>query len=110
MEKTDVIKKRFSDLIEDKYKSWKDTRIILDGGTGSGKTYFVLNKIGKYAKECNCKILYLCNRSKLRDQTYGDIKKLKLQDTVTFRDMILRSIRFLRLYLELLGAYRFSYV
>lgn len=74
MEKTDVIKKRFSDLIEDKYKSWKDTRIILDGGTGSGKTYFVLNKIGKYAKECNCKILYLCNRSKLRDQTYGDIK------------------------------------
>lgn len=27
MEKTDVIKKRFSDLIEDKYKSWKDTRI-----------------------------------------------------------------------------------
>ena len=82
MEKTDVIKKRFSDLIEDKYKSWKDTRIILDGGTGSGKTYFVLNKIGKYAKECNCKILYLCNRSKLRDQTYGDIKKLKLQDTV----------------------------
>lgn len=82
MEKTDVIKKRFSDLIGDKYKSWKDTRIILDGGTGSGKTYFVLNKIGKYAKECNCKILYLCNRSKLRDQTYGDIKKLKLQDTV----------------------------
>lgn len=82
MEKTDVIKKRFSDLIEDKYKSWKDTRIILDGGTGSGKTYFVLNKIGKYAKECNCKILYLCNRSKLRDQTYSDIKKLKLQDTV----------------------------
>ena len=32
------------------------------------------------------------------------------QSSLTFRDMILRSIRFLRLYLELLGAYRFLYV
>lgn len=55
MEKTDVIKKRFSDLIEDKYKSWKDTRIILDGGTGSGKTYFVLNKIGNMLKNVTVK-------------------------------------------------------
>ena len=42
MKKTDVINKRFSELIGDTYKSWKDTRIILDGGTGTGKTYFVL--------------------------------------------------------------------
>lgn len=32
------------------------------------------------------------------------------QSSLTFRDMIIRSIRFLRLYLELLGAYRFLYV
>jgi hypothetical protein len=32
------------------------------------------------------------------------------QSSLTFRDMIIRSIRFLRLYLELLGAYRLLYV
>lgn len=76
MEKTDVIKKRFSDLIEDKYKSWKDTRIILDGGTGSGKTYFVLNKIGKYAKECNCMLLEKKN-SRNRDYMMSVLKGIK---------------------------------
>ena len=28
----------FSDLIGEKYKSWNNTKVILDGGTGSGKS------------------------------------------------------------------------
>ena len=41
--------KHFSDLIEDSYKKWNDTRVILDGGTGTGKSYFILNILSKYA-------------------------------------------------------------
>lgn len=66
MKKTDVIKNNFSELIGDVYKSWDNTRVILDGGTGTGKTYFTLNVLGKYAQQNNKIILYLCNRSKLK--------------------------------------------
>lgn len=82
MKKTDVIKNNFSELIGDVYKSWDNTRVILDGGTGTGKTYFTLNVLGKYAQQNNKIILYLCNRSKLKEQTYKDVKKLKLHSTV----------------------------
>lgn len=82
MKKTDVIKNNFSELIGDEYKSWDNTRIIFDGGTGTGKTYFTLNVLGKYAQQTNKIILYLCNRSKLKEQTYEDVKKLKLHSTV----------------------------
>ena len=37
-------KKYFSELIGDVYKSWDNTRVILDGGTGTGKTYFTLKR------------------------------------------------------------------
>lgn len=53
MKKTDVIKNNFSELIGDVYKSWDNTRVILDGGTGTGKTYFTLNVLGKYAQQNN---------------------------------------------------------
>ena len=82
MKKTDLIKNNFSELIGDVYKSWDNTRVILDGGTGTGKTYFTLNVLGKYAQQNNKIILYLCNRSKLKEQTYKDVKKLKLHSTV----------------------------
>ena len=74
--------KYFSDIIGDSYKEWINTKIILDGGTGTGKTYFVLNILGKYAKSQKKTILYLCNRSKLRKQVYDQIGELKLRGTV----------------------------
>ncbi len=72
----------FTELIGDKYKMWENEFVILDGGTGCGKTYFCLNILGTYAKNSNKKILYLCNRSKLRKQIYEDIKQLKLQNFI----------------------------
>ena len=74
--------KYFSDLIGDAYKEWTDTRIILDGGTGTGKTYFILNKLSLYAQENKKTVLYLCNRKKLRMQVYEYVKKLGLKNTV----------------------------
>lgn len=71
-----------SDLILDKYKTWNKEFIVFDGGTGSGKSYFCIHVLGKYAKEHGKKILYLCNRRKLRKQVYGDIKRLGLQNII----------------------------
>jgi len=71
-----------SDLILDKYKTWNKEFIVFDGGTGSGKSYFCIHILGKYAKEHNKKILYLCNRRKLRKQVYNEVKRLGLQNII----------------------------
>lgn len=65
----------FTDLIGEKYKEWCNTKIILDGGTGSGKTFFVQNILIPYAMNMNKKVLYLCNRRPLYDELLGEIKK-----------------------------------
>ena len=75
-------KKYFSDLIGTSYKDWKNTQVIFDGGTGTGKTYFIVNILGKYAKETDQKIIYLCNRAQLRMQTYEKVKALNLEDVI----------------------------
>ena len=68
-------KKYFSDLIGESYKNWVNTKIIFDGGTGSGKTYFIINILGVYAKKNKKKMLYLCNRAELKEQIIADAKK-----------------------------------
>ena len=68
-------KRYFTDLIGEKYKSWKDTKVILDGGTGSGKTYFVQNVLIPYVKLEKKKVLYLCNRRPLYDELLTEMKK-----------------------------------
>lgn len=74
--------KYFSDIIGTSYKDWKNTQVIFDGGTGTGKTYFIVNILGKYARETGKKIIYLCNRSKLKKQTYENVEALNLQDVI----------------------------
>ena len=75
-------KKWVSQIIGDDYKKWNDEFITLDCGTGTGKTYFCINILGKYAEKQGKKILYLCNRRKLREQVYGDVGNAKLQGTI----------------------------
>ena len=71
-----------SDLIGGDYKFWKNEFVVLDCGTGSGKTYFSLNILGTYAKNNKKRILYLCNRTKLRKDVFNEIVKLGLKSTV----------------------------
>lgn len=71
-----------SDIIGDDYKKWKDEFVVLDCGTGCGKTFFCINRLGKYARSKNRKILYLCNRTNLRNQIYDDVKKKNLIGTM----------------------------
>lgn len=57
-----------SDLIGQSYKTWKNCFVILNGGTGCGKTFFIINVlIPHYTKESK-NVLYLCNREKLEYQ------------------------------------------
>lgn len=72
----------FSDIIGDDYKKWHSSKIILDGGTGTGKTYFILNRLAKYAKKNGKKILYLCNRSALKKQVQIEVEHLNLDKTI----------------------------
>lgn len=77
---------RVSDLIQDSYKDWNDgMRIIFDAGTNSGKTYFILNVLLPWAKKNRRKILYLCNRTALRDQVSRDVEKLGRKE-ITYWD------------------------
>lgn len=71
-----------SEIIGDDYKKWKDEFVVLDCGTGSGKSYFALHILGKYAMKQKRKILYLCNRRALRKQIYDDAKRLKLLNVI----------------------------
>jgi|GEM_PF-1083235 len=71
-----------SDLIGEDYKKWHNEFVILDCGTACGKTYFCIRRLGKYAATKKRRILYLCNRSKLRNQTYRQVRDEKLQATI----------------------------
>lgn len=71
-----------SNIIGNDYKLWKNEFVILDCGTGCGKTYFALHILGNYAKRHNKRILYLCNRRKLRKQIYADAKSLGLLNVI----------------------------
>lgn len=65
-----------SDIVGDDYKLWESERIILNSGTGTGKTSFVLKTLVPYYLKQNKKILYLCNREKLYKQIKPEMQKL----------------------------------
>lgn len=67
--------KYVSDLIGDDYKSWNNESVFLDCGTGSGKTTFVIKQLSQYAESKSKKILYLCNRKKLKEHVDDLISK-----------------------------------
>ena len=73
----------FSDLIGETYKAWKNTIIVFDGGTGRGKTHFIIHVLGKYLKKTNKTMLYICNRSKLKEQITKDVTEEHLDDVIT---------------------------
>lgn len=71
-------KKYISDIIGDEYKEWDKEKIILDCGTGRGKTTFVLSKLCIHAMENGKFVLYLCNRSKLKEQIEDEVSSRNL--------------------------------
>ncbi len=59
--------KFISDLVGEQYKDWLNEFIIFDAGTGTGKTRFILKVLSPFAKSFGKRILFLCNRTKLRE-------------------------------------------
>ena len=49
---------------------------MLDAGTNSGKTYFILKTLLPWAYEHRKRILILCNREALRNQIERDVNRL----------------------------------
>lgn len=71
-----------SDLIGEEYKSWKPGQTVLIAtGTGSGKTWFVLNCLLPYAKKQGKHIVYYCNRKFLNMQVQASAQK-KIYDAL----------------------------
>lgn len=62
--------------------NWKKEIVVLDCGTGSGKSYFCIHILGDYAKQNKKKILYLCNRKALKQQVINDVEDLRLSGTI----------------------------
>lgn len=65
-----------TDLIGDKYQDWQDKKIILNGGTGCGKTYFVINTLIPFYLNQHKTVLYLCNRAELYKQLRQKLEKM----------------------------------
>ena len=59
--------KYISDLVGEQYKDWLNELVLFDAETGTGKTYFILFVLAAYAKAFGKRILFLCNRTKLRE-------------------------------------------
>lgn len=74
-----------SDEIGNEYVNWRLGDVIfLNAQTGTGKTYFILNYLLRYAAQNGKKILYLVNRKILKDQLEEEIRSL----SVGFQDYI----------------------
>ena len=58
-----------TDKIGEEYKDWEEgDYIYIKAPTGTGKTHFVFNTLAEYANKTDDKILYLCNRTALKDE------------------------------------------
>lgn len=75
-------------LIGNDYRKWNNEKnILLDCAMGRGKTHFIVNVLGAYAKLLNKQILYLCNRSKLSEEVYASLSKHSHITVKTYQSM-----------------------
>ncbi len=66
------------------YLKWQPGDSIgLNCGTGAGKSTFCEKKLGVHAKNTKKKILYLCNRTRLKEQIEKRIMEYDLTEVVT---------------------------
>lgn len=67
--------KWITDVIGEDYKNWNlGDYIIIDSQTGTGKTYFILNKLLNNIKVQDS-VLYVCNRTNLKRKIKVDLLK-----------------------------------
>ena len=78
-----------SDKIGSEYQSWnKDALVIIKAPTGCGKSHFILNELLDYALMCGRRILYLVNRTILKDQLIKKCNEKSSELSVRYRQII----------------------
>lgn len=71
-----MTKRYLADMIGEDYKRWQPGQTVLAATTtGSGKTWFVLNRLLPYAKAQGKHIVYYCNRKFLNMQVQANAQK-----------------------------------
>lgn len=92
MESESTIKdfSRVSDVISvEDIDNWNkdclNRNIFIEAGTGSGKSYFIKNKLYDYAKAHNQKILFLIHRTNCVDEFTKEIETDNKTDHITIR-------------------------
>ena len=71
-----MAKRYLADMIGEDYKRWQPGQTVLAATTtGSGKTWFVLNRLLPYAKAQGKHIVYYCNRKFLNMQVQANAQK-----------------------------------
>lgn len=72
---------KFNDVLTSEIiETWDGNNVILNGATGSGKTYFIENNLHEYAKKYCRTILFLCNRKALYEEISLRKEKLRLHN------------------------------
>lgn len=72
--------RKLSEEIGEKYIEWKDGDcIFISSPTGSGKTYFIINILRPFLIQNNKKVLYLVNRSILKEQIDKEMERMWLK-------------------------------
>lgn len=69
-----------SELIGNDYESWFRRIILLACGTGRGKTTFALGTYCKFLLSEGKSVIYLCNRTTLKEQIRYDINRYGIKD------------------------------
>ena len=86
--------KYISDVIKTDYENWSQNQVVfISAPTGSGKTTFVLKNLIEYAVSKQQKILYLVNRSILKEHIQKKInldvmRKLRSKKLIDLNDSV----------------------
>lgn len=80
--------KYITEEIGDSYKTWTAEKpVVIHAPTGSGKTFFILNRLLPYVAECGKRMVYLSNRSALKQQVENEFQRdsvlAKYQGSIT---------------------------
>jgi hypothetical protein len=84
-----------SDVIGQEYKKWKiGDLILITGGTGTGKSFFVQNTLDAYCLNYGKNILYLSNRDILKEQVRNGLDiltSITVENYQKAEEMLLRN-------------------
>lgn len=98
------MKKYVSESIQNEYVNWKRNQtIFISAPTGTGKTTFILRDLVKYAASKERKILYLVNRTLLKEQIEEEINvnvMRKLRKNLALSNTALKNVITVKTYQE----------